>query len=107
MLLFSPLMILGCAQSGAVRVPLSPANTQDLAATRCPPLDARVAAEFKSTTPAPAGDVTKRASQEWLDKFEEAERRKNKAGQRLAKEYEACRSGGAGWQSTLATLPTS
>lgn len=92
--------ILGCGQSGGVK--LSPALTLDLAPVRCPPIDARTVAEFRRTTSVPAGDVTKRGSQEWLDAMEEAERRKNRAGQRLVKEYEQCRSGEGTAGSTIA-----
>lgn len=104
--------ILGCSQS-VVDKPLAtlvtPANTQDLAPVRCPQADPRVVAEFKRTTTAPAGDITKRASQEWLDAYEESERRKNRAGQRLVKEYEGCRAGsGEGvWETTARALGTS
>lgn len=94
MLLCFPLTILGCAQNSAAKLDIGPWATQDLAPVRCPPADARTVAEFKRVTKTPAGDVTKRASQEWLDAYEEAERRKNRAGQRLVREYEACRSGG-------------
>jgi len=69
--------------------------TQDLAPVRCPPVDARTVLEFKRTTKVPAGEVTKRTSQEWLDAYAEAEARKNRAGQRLVKEYEDCRGGTA------------
>jgi len=108
MLLCFPLTILGCAQSSAVKPPpaiVTPANTQDLAAVRCPPADQRTAAEFQRTTRPPAGDITKRAAQEWLDAYEEAERRKNRAGQRLLSEYESCRSGSDdAWQAVTRAL---
>lgn len=95
MLLCTLPMIHGCAPSSAGKIDIGPWATQDLAPVRCPPVDQRAVAEFKRTTKAPASDgVTKRASQEWIDAYEVAERRKNAAGQRLAKEYEACRAGG-------------
>lgn len=104
--------ILGCSQSVADK-PLStlavaPANTQDLAPVRCPPADPRTVAEFKRTTAPPDGEVTKRGSQAWLDAYEESEKRKNRAGQRLVKEYEGCRRGGEGvWETTARALGTS
>lgn len=86
-----------------------PANTQDLAPTRCPPVDAATVAEFKRTTAVPANaGVTKRDSQKWLDAYEVAEKRKNDAGRTLAKEYERCRSGGDGaWETIAKALGTS
>jgi hypothetical protein len=80
----------------------------DLAPVRCPPADQRIVSEFQRTTTAPAGDVTKRGSQEWLDKMEEAERRKNRAGKQLLNEYEQCRTGaGSAGSVTTRSLTTS
>ncbi len=93
MLLCFPLTILGCAQNSAAKIDIGPWATQDLAPVRCPPVDARTVAEFKRTTKVPTGEVTKRGSQEWLDAYAEGEARKNRAGQRLVKEYETCRGG--------------
>lgn len=84
-------MILGCSKSELASV--NPALTIDLAPYRCPPLDPRAAAEFRRTTSAPDGGVTKRGSQEWLDRMEESEKRKNAIGRRVVREYESCRSG--------------
>jgi len=107
MLLCSLPMIHGCGLGSAAKIDIGPWATQDLAPVRCPPVDQRTAAEFKRTTKTPAGEVTKRGSQEWLDAYAEAEQRKNAAGQRLVKEYESCRSGGGTANSAQKALGTS
>lgn len=84
---------------------MTPANTQDLASVRCPLAHQRAVSEFKRTTRPPSGEITKRAAQEWLDAYEEAEQRKNRVGQRLLSEYESCRSGSDdAWQAVTRAL---
>lgn len=76
----------GC--SGGVAVPgLQPAVAVDLAATRCPEIDARTRAEFRKVTPPPAAELTRAK----VDELRASEIRKNAAGQRVIAELDRCR----------------
>lgn len=85
------LMILGCAacakEPPVEKVVLSPVVV-DSAPVRCVDVDAR---EFLKRTSRPTPPLDKDATRAWIDKLEASEDRKNAAGQRLLKDYAACK----------------
>ena len=93
-------MIHGCAAGGSSKaVDLGPVVV-DTAKLRCPPIAAADMKEFRRWVDTPNPDTltsegkpaySLSALQEWLDRYERAEWRKNKAGQRIARELKSCR----------------
>lgn len=89
---FALLMICGVLAGCAATPPEKIAV--DLAPRRCPAIpSADLAALAQSPRPAPAGDVTKAAAQEWIDGLGAQVRQMNRAGARLVALYRACRNG--------------
>lgn len=89
MLPFLLLTIPGCANAPArFDAPV----VVELSHVRCPEPDATTLAEFRRTTPRPAGAISKDGVRKWIDTLEISERRKNLAGQRLADELARCRN---------------
>lgn len=62
-----------------------------LAPVRCPEPDPKIKAEFRRTTPRPAGPLTKDDVRKWIDTLELSERRKNALGRQVIAELERCR----------------
>lgn len=91
--------MLGCAQNGNL-VTLDAAIVTDNAAQRCPPVADRDRKEFRRWVAVPAPDAKTEdgadaysiaSLQSWVDAYDAAEYRKNRAGQRLVREYDRCR----------------
>ena len=90
MLPFLLLTIPGCAPGGPVK--LDAPAVVDLAPVRCPEVDPRIKAEFRRTTPRPAGPLTKDDVRKWIDTLELSEQRKNALGRQVVEELERCRN---------------
>ena len=104
LLLLSVLMTSGCKHGqGAADLPdWGMPLVVDYSNLSCPEADPAAAKEFSRTVKAPVPDLTepdgrKAVSKGLLktkfDEFRTAEQRKNAAGWRVLREYEACRSG--------------
>lgn len=82
-------------QSAEAIVPAAPVVV-DTAPIRCAEPDIT---EFRKTTPRPEPDITagelpalsKEATRKWIDTLEGAERTKNAAGLRIARDLQSCR----------------
>lgn len=62
----------------------------DLAPVRCPEAPAKARAEFQRTTKVPPGDLSRKATREWIDALRLSEARKNDAGNGVIREHDAC-----------------
>lgn len=92
-------MILGCAQKSNV-VGLSAALVTDTAAIRCPAASARDAQEARRWVGVPKPDAKTAAGedtysvaalQQWIDRHEAGQYRKNRVLRRVLDEYAKCR----------------
>ena len=90
MLPFLLLTIPGCGPEGPVS--WTAPVVVDLTPVRCPELDQKTVAEFRRTTPRPAGPLNKDDVRKWIDTLELSERRKNARGQQVIEEFERCRN---------------
>ena len=83
-------MMAGCALSQPEKVAV------DLAVRRCPEIAAGEALILsQAPLPAPAGNVTRAAAQQWIDGLGAQIRQINRAGARVLALYHACRAGNA------------
>ena len=88
MLPFLLLTIPGCASDPAK---FDTPVVVDLTSVRCPEVDPKIKAEFRRTTPRPAGPLDKDGVRKWVDTLELSERRKNARGLQVIEELERCR----------------
>lgn len=79
----------GCAVLDGPKA-LAPPLIVEVAPIKCPPVPAKARAEFRRTTPAPAGDLNRKKTREWVDALRLSEARKNDAGAGVIREHDAC-----------------